>query len=201
MLDSELLKQARATVYPRYKKPSAYRSMALVKEYKRLGGRYDPSHKGSLKRWMEEDWHDIGGLEYPVFRPTKRVSPETPLTPSEIDSTDLQQQIKRKQFIRGERNLKPFLPKPDDLILVDFESSQRRGKKVDAILKHKITGKTRRVSFGEKGSTTFWDLTGVGGDPIHGDADRRQRYRTRHAGEGDDHRKWSPGFMSYWYLW
>lgn len=65
---------------------------------------------------------------------------------------------------------------------------------VDAIVKHK--GKTYRVSFGEKGSTTFWDLTGVGGDPIHGDPKRRDRYRARHRGE--ELRPYTPG---WYYLW
>lgn len=85
--------------------------------------------------------------------------------------------------------------------IIGFEPSTRKNKKVDALIKHKVTGKMRRVSFGEKGSTTFWDLTGVGGDPIHGDPLRRQRYRARHSGEGDDNRKYSPGWLSFWFLW
>jgi hypothetical protein len=38
MNDKALYEKAKATVYAIYKKPSAFRSGALVKEYKRLGG-------------------------------------------------------------------------------------------------------------------------------------------------------------------
>jgi hypothetical protein len=203
-MDAQLWEQARATVYPRYKKPSAYRSMALVKEYKRLGGTYDSKHRGTLKRWMDEEWKDVGpqrGSVYPVFRPTKRITKDTPLTVDEVDPADLQRQIVRKQRIQGSRNLQPFLPRPEDMELLGFESSTRKGKKVDAILRHKITGRMRRIPFGQKGSTTFHDLTGVGGDPVHGDSARRQRYRQRHAGEGDAHRMYSPGWWSWHVLW
>jgi len=35
----------------------------------------------------------------------------TPLTIDEIDKEDLKKQIKRKQIIKGSKNLKPFKPK------------------------------------------------------------------------------------------
>lgn len=43
VLDPALLERARKIVYPRYKKPSAYRSGARMKKYVELGGRYKQS--------------------------------------------------------------------------------------------------------------------------------------------------------------
>lgn len=111
-IDKELYEKAKAEIYKRYSKPSAYRSGALVKRYKELGGRYKDSPGGKpLKRWFQEDWKDVGDKDYPVYRPTKRVTSKTPLTVQEIDPKNLQQQIDRKQQIRGEENLKPFVGK------------------------------------------------------------------------------------------
>jgi len=62
-----------------------------------------------LDRWKKEKWQDIGGKDYPVYRPTKRVSKDTPLTASEIDPDNLKKQIKLKQEIRGDYNLPKFI--------------------------------------------------------------------------------------------
>lgn len=95
-----------------YKKPSAYKSGFIVKKYKELGGEYIEDNKPkNLKRWFQEDWKDIGGKSYPVFRPTKRISMNTPLTEKEINKKQLQQQIELKQKIKGESNLPPFQKK------------------------------------------------------------------------------------------
>jgi hypothetical protein len=95
-----------------YDKPSAYRSGYIVKTYKSLGGRYkDDGKPKNLERWYKEDWKDVGGKDYPVYRPTKRINEKTPLTASEIDKEDLKKQIARKQIIKGEKNLQPFKPK------------------------------------------------------------------------------------------
>lgn len=98
ILDPDLYEKAKREVYKIYSKPSAYRSGALVKRYKELGGRYGgkPKEKTSLSRWFREEWRDIGGKEYPVFRPTKRVTKDTPLTASEIDPKHALKQITLK---------------------------------------------------------------------------------------------------------
>ena len=107
--DMALYEKAKATVYPRYDKPSAYRSGALQKEYKRLGGTYTDDKGGRpLQRWFKEGWEDVGGEEYPTYRPTKRISKDTPLTASEVSPTNLRQQTALKQQYRGEKNLPPF---------------------------------------------------------------------------------------------
>jgi len=107
--DMALYEKAKATVYPRYDKPSAYRSGALQKEYKRLGGTYTDDKGGRpLQRWFKEGWEDVGGEEYPTYRPTKRVSKDTPLTASEVSPANLRKQTALKQQYRGEKNLPPF---------------------------------------------------------------------------------------------
>lgn len=93
-----------------YKKPSAYKSGWIVKEYKKLGGTYaDDDKPKNLKRWYAESWKSISKPnEYPVYRPTKRVSKDTPLTVDEIDPVHAKQQIKKKQLYQGNKNLPKF---------------------------------------------------------------------------------------------
>jgi hypothetical protein len=95
-----------------YEKPSAYKSGFIVKKYKELGGEYlDDNKPKNLKRWYEENWEDVGHSNYPVYRPTIRVSKKTPLTPSEIEPSNLKEQILLKQKIKGKHNLPPFIEK------------------------------------------------------------------------------------------
>jgi hypothetical protein len=93
----------------KYSKPSAFKSGYIVKKYKELGGTYrEDGEPRNLERWFQEKWTDVGNSDYPVFRPTKRISKATPLTVSEIDKGQLQKQIKLKQRIKGTSNLPPF---------------------------------------------------------------------------------------------
>ena len=95
-----------------YKKNSAYRSGYIQKIYKQMGGKYrENDREKPLKRWYDEEWKDIGKKDYPVYRPTKRISENTPLTVEEIDPKNLQEQIQQKQIIKGNKNLKPFKAK------------------------------------------------------------------------------------------
>lgn len=107
-LNKKLYEQAKAEVYPRYKKPSAYRSGAVVKRYKELGGKFKDNGGKPLARWFAEEWKDVGNKDYPVYRPTKRITKDTPLTPAEIDPENLRLQINEKQKIKGKSNLPPF---------------------------------------------------------------------------------------------
>jgi len=116
VVDKNIYEKAKKEVYAKYKVPSAYRSGALVKRYKELGGRYSgEKQKVGLVRWFKEEWKDINPNKtkssYPVYRPTKRISKDTPLTLKEIDKTNLKTQIKLKQIFKGNRNLKPFIKK------------------------------------------------------------------------------------------
>jgi len=106
----KLYEQAKKIADEKYSKPSAYKSGFIVKKYKELGGTYtDDKNPKDLKRWFKEDWKDIGNKDYPVYRPTKRISEKTPLLPQEINN--LSQQIKLKQKIKGTHNLPPFQKK------------------------------------------------------------------------------------------
>jgi hypothetical protein len=116
VVDKNIYEKAKKEVYAKYKVPSAYRSGALVKRYKELGGRYSgEKQKVGLVRWFKEEWKDINPNKtkssYPVYRPTKRITKDTPLLPSEIKKTNLKTQIKLKQIFKGDRNLKPFIKK------------------------------------------------------------------------------------------
>lgn len=92
-----------------YEKPSAYKSGWIVKHYKDAGGTYAEDNKPkALTRWFQERWADIGGEDYPVYRPFVRVNKATPLTAFEIDPKQAKKQIKLKQKIKGESNLPPF---------------------------------------------------------------------------------------------
>jgi hypothetical protein len=143
-LNKKLYERVKREIYPLYKKPSAYRSGAVVKRYKDLGGKFKDSEEGRpLARWFKEEWKDVGNWgkanygalpPYPVYRPTKRISKDTPLTPEEIDPENLQLQIKEKQKIRGEQNLKPFL-KGGKLAQTDAEET-----KIAKTIMNKVAG-------------------------------------------------------------
>jgi hypothetical protein len=112
ILNQPLYDQVKKEADKIYIKSSAYKSGYIVKKYKELGGTYgDDGKTKNLKRWFKEDWKDVGGLAYPVYRPTKRISDKTPLTVSEIDKTNLNNQIKLKQKIKGNKNLPEFKKK------------------------------------------------------------------------------------------
>lgn len=83
--------------------------------------------------------------------------------------------------------------------LIGFRRSEKPDKKVVAILKFRQN--IKEIHFGQRGSSTYHDLTKVGGDPVHNDPKKRENYRKRHKGEGDAEKKWSAGYLSYHYLW
>jgi len=92
-----------------YSKPSAYKSGYIVKEYKKRGGEYSGKKTNTgLTRWYKEQWKDIGNKSYPVYRPTKRITKDTPLTADEIDPIQAIKQIALKQKIKGTKNLPKF---------------------------------------------------------------------------------------------
>ena len=86
--------------------------------------------------------------------------------------------------------------------LINFEKSLTRNKKYDAILQNKLNGRLVKVPFGDNRFEQFKDSTGLGlySNKDHGDLKRRQLYRQRHQ---KDLKKgyYSPGFMSFYFLW
>lgn len=94
--------------------PSAYASGWLVKEYKRRGGKYKGGRKNKednpLSRWYKEKWETAPPQSkpcgrkratrdlknYPVCRPTVRVSKRTPKTWKEMSPRELNEWKKGK---------------------------------------------------------------------------------------------------------
>ena len=123
ILNKQLYEQVKKQADEIYKKPSAYKSGWIVKEYKKLGGKYkDDNQPKYLARWFKEKWGDIGGLDYPVYRPFKRITKNTPLTAFEIDPKQAEKQIALKQKIKGNKNLPPFLIKSE--LIKEFKKYQ-----------------------------------------------------------------------------
>jgi hypothetical protein len=106
--DKELYEKVKKKIYKKYKKPSAYRSGALVKEYKKQYfykygnmNSYIGTSKDGLKRWFKEKWVDQYGKPYysspfSVFRPSKRVNIGTPKTWSELDKKEIEDAVYEK---------------------------------------------------------------------------------------------------------
>ena len=113
VINPELYQKAKQIADEKYSKPSAYKSGFIVKTYKDLGGTYSgkKSKTTGIARWFKEEWKDIGNKEYPVYRPTKKISKNTPLTQNEIKPSNIKKQIALKQIIRGNANLPPFQKK------------------------------------------------------------------------------------------
>jgi len=97
VVNKKLYQKAKDTIYPKYKRPSLYRSMALQKEYIKLGGKYKGEKIQSGKKWLDEKWIQIipylesgerikcgEGKDSKGCRPTVRVDSRTPSTISEL---------------------------------------------------------------------------------------------------------------------
>lgn len=196
-----------------YSKPSAYKSGFLVKKYKELGGTYsDDKEPKNLKRWFQEDWKDIGHKEYPVYRPTKRINKDTPLTPNEIKPSNLKKQIDLKQIIMGNYNLPKFegrgISKAEEILeysnpSVVFKKARKYlGKDVKIELSKNKNKKymifnpntEKWINFGQMGYEDFTK---------HKDPIRRHNYLTRTAnmkGNWKDN-PYSPNNLSRNILW
>jgi len=84
-------------------KHSAYKSSLIVKEYKKLGGKYSgkKTTKG-LVRWHKEKWKTQDGSKTykkkgDVFRPTKRITKKTPKTYKELGKKRIKKAMKEKK--------------------------------------------------------------------------------------------------------
>jgi hypothetical protein len=121
-LNQELYDNVKKKIMSSYKKNSAFASGAIVKEYKRQGGKYKEDGKPkNLKRWFNEKWIDINPIlgikndnAYPVFRPTIKVNENTPTILQDIPVENLKSQYRLKQKIKGVNNLPKFLTKEDE---------------------------------------------------------------------------------------
>lgn len=116
--DPVLYEKVKKKIMKSYKKPSAFASGAIVKEYKQRGGKYiEDGKERNLERWFEEEWIDVNPVlgitdddAYPLFRPTVRVNDKTPTLVQEIPVKRLKEQFKLKQKYKGDKNLPDFKP-------------------------------------------------------------------------------------------
>ena len=85
--------------------------------------------------------------------------------------------------------------------LIGFKSSETKNKMYDAILLDN-NGKVIRIPFGDNRYQNYQDKTKLNLYPhlIHGDKERRKRYKHRHKvflKKG----YYSPSYFSFYYLW
>jgi len=109
--DANLYESIKNKVYKQITKHSAYRSGILVKEYKKAYLKKYKSNeayygkktnKQGLARWFKEEWkNQRGEVGYKnindVYRPTRRVTPKTPLTFNELTKYELTKAKKIKE--------------------------------------------------------------------------------------------------------
>lgn len=136
VVDTELYAKVKAEADEKYAKPSAYKSGWIVKTYKERGGTYrgKKTNKG-LTRWYKEDWKDIGDGPYPLYRPTKRISKDTPTTEGELSASEIKKMDKLKQKIKGDKNLPKFgyphnMYKDNNMVVAKTEEDHNRLEKL-----------------------------------------------------------------------
>ena len=102
-VDPKMYERVKKRIYKKYPKHSAYRSGLLVQAYKKeFAKKYGKKQaytgkkttREGLARWFAENWKsDTGNYRYTskrsVYRPTKRITKDTPLTFSELTKKEL----------------------------------------------------------------------------------------------------------------
>eukprot|EP00873_Tetraselmis_striata_P033743 jgi/Tetstr1/454007/TSEL_040926.t1 len=106
--------RAKRDVYKEHPTHSAYRSGLLVRTYKarfaRKYGKGEPPYRGprpsasdkGLRRWFAEGWvNESGGVGYDrrnrLYRPSKRVTRDTPVTWGELTESEVRRARAEKQ--------------------------------------------------------------------------------------------------------
>ena len=109
--DQELYDKVKNRIYTRIPKHSAYRSALIVKEYKDA---YEKQYKSKdayvgvkkqkegLSRWFDEEWRNQRGevgykKKGDVYRPTRKVTKDTPKTYKELSKNDISKAMKEKK--------------------------------------------------------------------------------------------------------
>jgi hypothetical protein len=101
--DKQLYEKVKEEIYKKYPKHSAYRSGLLVQEYKKRGGTYkgQESQTEGLPLWFASKWlNQRGEVGYKyksdVYRPTVRVTKDTPVTFQELTKKEIERARKEK---------------------------------------------------------------------------------------------------------
>jgi hypothetical protein len=108
--DKVLYEKIKKSIFSKNPINSAYRSGSLVKEYKKQFSEKYPNkepYKGvnkntGLTRWFKEDWkNQRGDIGYKnkgdVYRPTKRITKDTPKTFNQLSKSDITKAMKKKK--------------------------------------------------------------------------------------------------------
>ena len=109
--DQKLYNKIKKDLFKKYPKNSAYRSGLLVKKYKdEYEKKYNKKDyykketktKKGLTRWFKEKWRnqrrEVGYKKVgDVYRPTKRISKETPKTFKELGKKKIKKAMKEKK--------------------------------------------------------------------------------------------------------
>lgn len=119
-------------------KTGIYKSSWIVREYKKLGGRYKSKvkNKTGLTRWFKEKWVDLNRpiknskgkivgykecgrksprmqKKYPLCRPSKRITSKTPRTFREISKKSINKAKRDKKRLSSKGNVKFGGAKPE----------------------------------------------------------------------------------------
>jgi hypothetical protein len=123
-LNKELYEKAKQMANKTYgSHTSAFRSMAIQRNYIKLGGGYSGKKSSKLERWRKEGWVDLnqpngkGGYypcghkntqndKYPLCRPSKTVNKDTPKKYQDISSDRIRKTNEDKQRVRGSKNIR-----------------------------------------------------------------------------------------------
>tara|TARA_R110002153_G_scaffold255038_2_gene413628 strand:- start:171 stop:524 length:354 start_codon:yes stop_codon:yes gene_type:complete len=102
--NKKLYEKVKKEIYAKNPKHSAYRSGLLVKTYKARGGTYEGKKEGNkgLSRWFKEKWTTQEGKKTyqkkgDIFRPTKRITKNTPTTLGELSKGQIKKAQKEKK--------------------------------------------------------------------------------------------------------
>jgi len=109
--DMKLYEQVKNEIFLKYPKHSAYRSGLLVKTYKekfqQKHGNKEPyngkeKQTQGLNRWFKEEWKNQRGevgyqSQGDIYRPSKRITKDTPKTLNELSKKDIQQAMIEKR--------------------------------------------------------------------------------------------------------
>ena len=191
-----------------------YRSSWIVKEYKKRGGKYRGSKpkKSGLKRWYKEKWIDLNrpirkdgkivgykpcgrkstkkkSKKYPLCRPSKRISKQTPKTYKELGKKSIRKAKTKKSKVKHKSNIKFEGGGIKKKVVI--KKSTRKEKKLMAIFTQS-NGRKKTIHFGAAGMSDYTK---------HKDSERKKRYIARHRKNENWNKPMTAGALSRWILW
>lgn len=140
-IDKKLYNEVKLLADKKFKaKTGIYKSSWIVREYKKLNGKYENStdKNQGLARWFREKWIDLNhpiydkkgniiGYKpcgskvsddiYPLCRPSKRITKATPITYKELNNKLIKNAKQKKALVREQSNIKFIdIPIPANII-------------------------------------------------------------------------------------